>query len=48
MQKYVDDNKRTVHSKGHAFLPFVTDFYFFFVYRKSNFLYLLVTSRYLF
>lgn len=38
MQKYVDDNKRTVHFRGHTFLPFVADF--FLVYRK-----LLVTHR---
>lgn len=28
MQKYVDDNKRTVHFRGHAFLPFVADLFF--------------------
>lgn len=33
MQKDVDDNKRTVHFRGHAFLPFVAEF-FFLVYRK--------------
>lgn len=43
MQKYVDDNKRTVHFRGHAFLPFVADFFFFLVYRK-----LLVTHRHYF
>lgn len=35
MQKYVDDNKRTVHFRGHAFLPFVADFFFWYIVKYS-------------
>lgn len=35
MQKYVDDNKRTVHFRGHAFLPFVADFFFWYIVNYS-------------